>query len=129
MASQRSAVTAQNVVTMVVGLLIAFLADWRLTLVVLACGPVIAFSGHLQMKMFIGQNSNAQASLEEAGHVVEETVHGIRTVAAFNLGEEMALRYRNRLVLPQKQGIKGGHIAGVGFGFSQFVMFASYGLW
>lgn len=129
MASQRSAITAQNVVTMIVGLLIAFVSDWRLTLVVLACGPVIALSGHMQMKMFIGQNSNAQASLEAAGHVVEESIHGIRTVAAFNLGSEMAGRFRQRLALPQKQGIKGGHISGIGFGFSQFVMFASYGLW
>ena len=89
----------------------------------------------------------------QAGHVVEESVHGIRTIAAFNLGDEMcsryelvsahaargaaissmrvtrrpvcASRYRERLAKPQAEGIKSGHTSGFGFGFSQFIMFAT----
>ena len=126
MASERGALAAQNIVTAVAGLTIAFSNDWRLSLVVLACAPVIAVAGKLQMQVFTGQSAGVAKSLEKAGHVVEESVHGIRTVAAFNLSQEMGDRYRTRLVEPQEQGIKSGHTSGIGFGFSQFVMFATY---
>lgn len=55
---------AQNIVTIVVGLVIAFESDWRLTLVVLACAPIIAAGGYIQMKVFTGQSNSAKASLE-----------------------------------------------------------------
>ena len=126
MASERGALAAQNIVTAVAGLTIAFSNDWRLSLVVLACAPVIAVAGKLQMQVFTGQSAGVAKSLEKAGHVVEESVHGIRTVAAFNLSQEMGDRYRTRLVEPQEKGIKSGHTSGIGFGFSQFAMFATY---
>jgi len=128
MASQRTAIVAQNFVAMCVGLGIAFSSDWRLSLVVLGVGPVLVLAGDLQMRAFTGQTQKVQKSLEKAGHVVEESVHGIRTVASFDLAEEMCQRYRERLVEPQRQGIKGGHTSGFGFGFSQFAMFGVYGL-
>lgn len=65
MASTRMAVLAQNIVTSAVGLAIAFSADWRLSLVVLACAPVIALSGQLQMSVFTGQSASAAKSLEK----------------------------------------------------------------
>ena len=156
MASQRTAIVAQNFVAMCVGLGIAFSSDWRLSLVVLGVGPVLVLAGDLQMRAFTGQTQKVQKSLEKAGHVVEESVHGIRTVASFDLAEEMCQRcvtlcmlpgrvlltyvavcvamavwlcvcsYRERLVEPQRQGIKGGHTSGFGFGFSQFAMFGVY---
>ena len=64
--------------------------------------------------------------VNQAGQVVQESVHGIRTVAAFNLQREMGDRYAERLREPQEKGIKSGHTAGIGFGFSQFIMMAVY---
>jgi ATP-binding cassette subfamily B (MDR/TAP) protein 1 len=40
----RLGLTIQNVVTIVTGVSIAFIYSWKLTLVILACGPVLAFS-------------------------------------------------------------------------------------
>jgi len=65
LAAERMGRAATNVVTCVTGLTIAFQADWRLSLVVLACLPLIALSGHYQMKAFSGQSSAASASLEK----------------------------------------------------------------
>lgn len=122
MATERTALTIQNLVTVATGLVLAFKADWRLTLVVLACGPVIVFASALQMKVFTGQTASAMKSLEGAGHVVQESVHGVRTVAAFNLNSRLTQLYASRLTEPMRLGVKGGHTSGFGFGFSQFVM-------
>ena len=62
----------------------------------------------------------------QAGYIVGESVHGIRTVAAFDLGNSLNHLYGTRLVEPKKQGIRGGHCAGFGYGFSQAIMFAVY---
>ena len=100
MASQRTAIVAQNFVAMCVGLGIAFSSDWRLSLVVLGVGPVLVLAGDLQMRAFTGQTQKVQKSLEKAGHVVEESVHGIRTVASFDLAEEMCQRCVTLCMLP-----------------------------
>ena len=100
MASQRTAIVAQNFVAMCVGLGIAFSSDWRLSLVVLGVGPVLVLAGDLQMRAFTGQTQKVQKSLEKAGHVVEESVHGIRTVASFDLAEEMCQRCATLCMLP-----------------------------
>lgn len=128
MATERTALTIQNLVTVATGLVLAFKADWRLTLVVLACGPVIVFASALQMKVFTGQTASAMKSLEGAGHVVQESVHGVRTVAAFNLNSRLTQLYASRLTEPMRLGVKGGHTSGFGFGFSQFVMLGAFGL-
>lgn len=176
MASERSAIAAQNLVTAVVGLSIAFSADWRLSLVVLACAPVIAVAGSLQMKMFTGQTASAQKSLERVRrwwwhrHPAWRCTHAThgacrlatlskslctvfaplrRSTSATRCAAGMssclrmlhagaaissmrvtrrtvcASRYRERLAKPQAEGIKSGHTSGFGFGFSQFIMFAT----
>lgn len=58
--------------------------------------------------------------------MVEESVHGIRTVTSFNMAGEMRSRHKARLAEPRRTGIKGAHIAGVAFGFSLFIMLAVY---
>ena len=55
-------------------------------------------------------------------------MHGIRTVAAFDLSTRIHRLYASKLVEPARLGKRGGHIAGLGFGFSQFSMMAVYGL-
>src|SRR4051794_1832914 len=55
MLGARLASMLQSSVSMIAGLVIAFLAGWLMTLVVLACVPFIMLAGALQMKTLKGK--------------------------------------------------------------------------
>lgn len=57
------ALTLQNIATVTVGLLIAFIANWRLSLVVLAVSPLMLLQGFFQMKFLKGFSADAKVSL------------------------------------------------------------------
>lgn len=46
------ALVVQNLATLISGLTIAFVANWRLTLIILAAVPLIAFQEFITMKVF-----------------------------------------------------------------------------
>lgn len=52
-----------------VGLILAFVYGWAITLVILAFVPFMIISGVLQTKMLTGFSSNNKDTLEEAGEV------------------------------------------------------------
>jgi len=128
LAGDRFALLVQNGITMIAGLAIALEADVRLTLVVLAATPIIAGAGAIQMVVFTGAERSGEKALESAGHVVAESVAGIRTVQSFGLEDRLASMYADRLAAPFQTAKKQAHIAGIGFGFSQFAMMGAYGL-
>jgi ATP-binding cassette subfamily B protein len=84
-------------VILVGGLIFIFVASWKLSLIMLACVPVvvmaIAFFGR-RVKRY---SKAAQDSLAEAGTVIEETVQGIADVKAFTNEAFEAKRYGRAL--------------------------------
>ena len=57
------ALVVQNTASMVAGLLIAFLANWQLSLIILALIPLIGLNGYIQMKFITGFSANAKVWL------------------------------------------------------------------
>jgi len=62
----RLGTTVQNLVTIITGLTIAFIYDWRLTLVVLATSPLVAFANSMEMIFMKGFSSKTQKAVAEA---------------------------------------------------------------
>ncbi|KNC82355.1 hypothetical protein SARC_05368 [Sphaeroforma arctica JP610] len=116
------------IATMGLGLTIAFTQCWLLALVVLACVPAIGIGGMLQMKMMTGFQKDGNVMFEKAGSIASETVDSIRTVLAINATDEQIEQYEEELMAPYKATVKSSQIAGVGFGFSEFCMFAIWAL-
>ncbi|KAG1370985.1 ABC transporter B family member 4 [Cocos nucifera] len=54
------ALVVQNTASMVAGLLIAFLANWQLSLIILALIPLIGLNGYIQMKFSKGFSADAK---------------------------------------------------------------------
>ena len=54
LAASRIGQTLQLLTMAVLGLVAAFIAGWKLTLVILCIGPLIAISGTLQLKFMMG---------------------------------------------------------------------------
>ncbi|KAI4328050.1 hypothetical protein L6164_020444 [Bauhinia variegata] len=124
----RSTILLQNVGLVVCAFIIAFMLNWRLTLVVLATYPLV-ISGHISEKLFMqGYGGNLNEAYLKANMMAGEAVSNIRTVAAFCSEEKIIDLYANELVEPSKQSFTRGQIAGIFYGISQFFIFSSYGL-
>ncbi|KAK1378995.1 ABC transporter B family member 2-like [Heracleum sosnowskyi] len=108
--------------------IIAFILNWRLTLVVIVTYPLI-ISGHISEKLFMkGYGGNLSKAYLKANMIVGEALSNIRTVAAFCSEEKVLDLYGRELVEPSKRSFTRGQIAGIFYGVSQFFIFSAYGL-
>ncbi|XP_010938828.1 ABC transporter B family member 11 [Elaeis guineensis] len=120
------ALVVQNTASMVAGLLIAFLANWQLSLIILALIPLIGLNGYIQMKFIKGFSADAKMMYEEASQVANDAVGSIRTVASFSAEEKVIELYKEKCEGPLRTGIRQGIISGIGFGISFFLLFCVY---
>uniref|UniRef100_A0A0E0K3V6 MDR-like ABC transporter n=1 Tax=Oryza punctata TaxID=4537 RepID=A0A0E0K3V6_ORYPU len=111
----RSTILLQNIGMIVTSLIIAFIINWRITLVVLATYPLMV-SGHIS------------ESYLKANMLAAEAVSNIRTVAAFCAEEKVIKLYADELKEPAKRSFRRGQGAGLFYGVSQFFLFSSYAL-
>ncbi|KAK1368231.1 Multidrug/pheromone exporter, MDR family, ABC transporter family [Heracleum sosnowskyi] len=124
----RSTILIQNVGLIITSFIIAFILNWRLTLVVIATYPLI-ISGHISEKLFMkGYGGNLSKAYLKANMIAGEAVSNIRTVAAFCSEEKVLDLYGRELVEPSKRSFTRGQIAGIFYGVSQFFIFSAYGL-
>ncbi|KAK2994198.1 hypothetical protein RJ640_017818, partial [Escallonia rubra] len=124
----RSTILLQNVGMVVTSFIIAFILNWRLTLVVMATYPLI-ISGHISEKLFMkGYGVDLNKAYLKANMLAGEAVSNIRTVAAFCSEEKVLDLYARELVEPSKSSFNRGQIAGILYGVSQFFIFSAYGL-
>lgn len=124
----RATILIQNVGMVATSFIIAFILNWRITLVVIATYPLIV-SGHISEKLFMqGYGGDLSKAYLKANMLAGEAVSNIRTVAAFCSEEKVLDLYRHELVEPSKRSFTRGQIAGIFYGISQFFIFSSYGL-
>ncbi|CAF3338444.1 unnamed protein product [Rotaria socialis] len=76
-------------------LVVALMAGWKLTLVVLCFTPLLIFSGYLQgqTQSKAGQSKTAKSFAEEGGRYAVEAIQDIRTVATLNQEKFFIQRY------------------------------------
>lgn len=122
------ALVVQNMSTVVAGLVIALVGNWRLALIVLAVLPLVGLQGYAQIKFLQGFSADAKVMYEEASQVANDAVSSIRTVASFCAEQRVMDLYNKKCTAPAKHGVRQGIISGVGFGFSNFVLFCTYAL-
>lgn len=87
----------QYTASFVLGLVIAFVHGWQLTLVVLAVVPFLMISGAAYAKAMAEGTLASQAAYAKAGGVAQEVLSLISAVAAFGSEEQEALRYESHL--------------------------------
>ncbi|KAL5577120.1 hypothetical protein UlMin_018819 [Ulmus minor] len=118
----------QLVSTFVGGFVVAFVKGWQLTLVMLACIPVIVIAVGVISIMISKMSSRQQIAYADAGNVVEQTVGAIRTVASFT-GEKRAIeKYNTKLAIAYNVMTKQGLASGLGLGTIMLIVFGTYGL-
>ncbi|KAM3350729.1 hypothetical protein ACQJBY_023045 [Aegilops geniculata] len=119
---------AQLLTTFVGGFVIGFVRGWMLALVMLACIPpsILSFATVSRLRAQI--SARRQASYDNAGNVVEQSIRAIRTVVSFN-GEKKAVALYNALIKKAyKATVLEGLVTGLGIGCIFCVVFCSYSL-
>ncbi|RHY26778.1 hypothetical protein DYB32_007306 [Aphanomyces invadans] len=116
-----------NASTLGVALGVSFYYSWRMTLVFLAVVPLMGVAATLQMQMETAQTGKGDANEGDvqAGAVLSEAIHAIRTVAAFNLEDRTQHVYATQLQLSASLDRRMGFRGGVAYSVAQSsVLFA-----
>lgn len=124
----RLSLASQNLATIAAGLIIAFIASWKVAAVTFSLFPMLVLAGAVEMIVMSGMANSDQKSTEESFHTLNEAVHGIRTVVAFGMQESLKELYIQQLQGPLIKSQKKGCISGLGFGFSQATQFFAMAL-
>ncbi|KAL9232234.1 hypothetical protein vseg_007365 [Gypsophila vaccaria] len=119
------ALIMQNIATIAAALIIAFTANWLLSLVLLCVVPFLFAQGYLQAKFMTGFSADAKVMYEEASQVANDAVGSIRTVASFCAEEKVMELYNKKCEGPVKSGTRLGLICGIGFGFSFLALYCT----
>ncbi|KAG0251782.1 Multidrug resistance protein 1 [Mortierella polycephala] len=79
--SQIMKLSFQTLVTVGIGLTLAFVQSWRLTLVILATIPFVGASQYFALGTLAGFSAKTKKAYEQSGRVANESIVNIRTVA------------------------------------------------
>uniref|UniRef100_A0A0E0FRQ3 MDR-like ABC transporter n=1 Tax=Oryza nivara TaxID=4536 RepID=A0A0E0FRQ3_ORYNI len=122
------ALAVQVVSTLITGIVIAMIADWKLTLIILCVIPLVGLQGYAQVKFLKGFSEDAKMLYEDASQVATDAVSSIRTVASFCSEKRVMTMYDNKCEASKNQGVRTGMVGGLGFGFSFLMLYLTYGL-
>ncbi|CAK7350307.1 unnamed protein product, partial [Dovyalis caffra] len=115
----------QNISTVLSALIIAFAANWMLSLIIVAISPLLFVQGYIQAKFMKGFSADAKMMYEQASQVANDAVGSIRTVASFCAEKKVMELYQKKCEGPTKQGVRLGFVSGTGFGLSFFILYCT----
>jgi ATP-binding cassette subfamily B (MDR/TAP) protein 1 len=118
----------QALSTFVAAFVIAFISQWKLTLIVLCIIPAIfiVVGGASVFDSMI--NTQLFSVYAQAGSYAENVLSGVRTVHAFNLGPRVVATYDSFLQAAYHHGMKKNKLFGLIFGGQYFVIYSGMGL-
>ncbi|KAJ6301922.1 hypothetical protein OIU77_016100 [Salix suchowensis] len=115
----------QNISTILSALVIAFSANWMLTLIIIAISPLLFIQGYMQAKFMKGFSADSKMMYEQASQVANDAVGSIRTVASFCAEKKVMELYQKKCEGPTKQGVRLGFVSGLGYGLSFFILYST----
>ncbi|GAB1600864.1 multidrug resistance protein 1A-like [Argonauta hians] len=116
----------QNTTNLVTALVIAFVYGWQLALLIIGFIPVIALSAALENKLLRNTLIESSSALEEATTLSMEAFQNIKTVFTLSIEMKIYDKFMKIITVPHKNGIKAAFKAGIGFAFSQSLIYLIY---
>ncbi|XP_071706745.1 ABC transporter B family member 19-like [Rutidosis leptorrhynchoides] len=126
--AERIAVILQNMTSLLTSFVVAFIVEWRVSLLILGTFPLLVlayFAQQLSLKGFAGDTAKAHA---KTSMIAGEGVSNIRTIAAFNAQDKILSLFSDELRVPQNQSLRRSQFSGMLFGISQLALFTSEAL-
>ncbi|XP_043920640.1 ATP-dependent translocase ABCB1-like [Protopterus annectens] len=119
----RLGLMATVVCSLVAALIVGFVFSWQLTLLILACFPLLAAANFIRTKSMGGHASRDQKALEEAGRISTEAVENIRTLVSLTREETFYKKYSDSLDGPYRDALKKAPIHGITYALAQTINF------
>jgi ATP-binding cassette, subfamily B, bacterial len=116
---------ARQFVVLISSITLIFIFSWKLSLIMLACVPIVVLAVALTGRKVRGHTRAAQDSLAESATVVEESVQGIADVKAFANEKQEIGRYNKALTSFFQTTLKGANARAA---FLAFIIFAMFGV-
>ncbi|CAK8684370.1 unnamed protein product [Clavelina lepadiformis] len=116
----------KNFCSLGVALGISFAYGWQLTLLTMAFIPFLILGGFIETQFITGAEEAEQNAFEDAGQVAGEAIKNIRTVASLTKEKTIYETYVGKLVGPVKQATRKCLLIGIGYGYSQCVIYFAY---
>jgi ABC-type transport system involved in Fe-S cluster assembly fused permease/ATPase subunit len=69
--------------SLLAAIVIGFVYNWKISLVCLACVPLMVLSGAMQAKFQQGLSDNSNEAMKEANMLAGDSIINYRTVASF----------------------------------------------
>ncbi|KAJ6860728.1 hypothetical protein NC651_036957 [Populus alba x Populus x berolinensis] len=126
--AERISVILQNMTSLLTSFIVAFIVEWRVSLLILATFPLLVlanFAQQLSLKGFAGDTAKAHA---KTSMIAGEGVSNIRTVAAFNAQGKVLSLFCHELRVPQLHSLRRSQTSGLLFGLSQLALYGSEAL-
>lgn len=118
----------QNAANLAAGIIIAFIYEWRTSLVALGLIPFMILAGAIQMAFTTGFSAKTDVAYKDSSALITESMINIRTVTSFGYENMILNKYSEKLVLPFQIAVKKGNISGLLFGISQLIMYVVFAL-
>lgn len=118
----------RNIATALGALVLIWVISWRLTLVMLAVVPPIAFGAVIYGRRLRALAREVQDALGNASDVAVESISGLRTVRAFGAEAKEAARYGKAVDRSFELASRRIRMSAIFTGFASFLAFASASL-
>ncbi|XP_053323209.1 ATP-binding cassette sub-family B member 5-like isoform X2 [Spea bombifrons] len=124
----RLGLIAQNLSTIVLALVIAFVFGWEMSLLILLLAPILVFTGLLETRALAGFANRDKKELQYAGKIATEAVDNIRTVVSLTLEGTFEEMYSECLQKPYRNSQRKAQVYGICFAFSQSFIHFTYAI-
>ena len=126
--SDQVSAIAQNLTVLATGFIIAFVNQWKLTLVILATLPLLMIAVTMQMHMMAGFDTQTDKLYSHTKQLVADALGNVRTVGAYGLDQQMVDLYSEAQSGPRATQLRRANISGAGFGLGQAIFMCLYAL-
>ncbi|GFH13375.1 uncharacterized protein HaLaN_09249 [Haematococcus lacustris] len=118
----------QNVLCLAFGYVIALVYDWRMALVVTGALPFMIIGSIIYYRTITGNDSGSSMKFAKANQAVSDAFSSVRVVQAYNLQGQVLALYTDLVAGVTSSMRMQSHYTGALMGYSQFSIFAVYGL-
>ena len=116
--TEGAAVIMESAFALIVGIVIGFIFNWKLSLVALGSVPFMMIGGSLNAKFQAGMSSVDEVAYKDANLLAGDAIVNYRTVASFGHDNLIISEYDKLIGIPLTANLKKAHCIGFWFGFS-----------
>ncbi|GBB93073.1 hypothetical protein RclHR1_02100022 [Rhizophagus clarus] len=126
--SEKVSMAFAFLVQLLAAFIIAFVVNWKITLVIFGLFPLITLNGGTCSKLIVKYKGKVLNYYSKSAVVAEESISTIRTTVAFSQQKNVSKLYDSKLEYAKLPGIKSSTLSGVNIGINDLFVYSAYSL-